>query len=59
MVGDVVLTQSIAIEGVGFNGRGVASNGRSLAMSLEFSVRDVGEVTVGARLAPELAVGVG
>ena len=52
MVGDVVLTQSIAIEGVGFNGRGVASNGRSLAMSLEFSVRDVGEVTVGARLTP-------
>ena len=38
--------------------RVVASTGRSLAMSPELSAGDVGEVTVVARLAPELAIGV-
>ena len=48
--GDVVLTPTLAVRRVGGCVRGVASTGRSLAMSPELSVRDVGEDDVGARL---------
>ena len=40
--GDVVLTPSLAIVEVVCSLRGVASTGRSLAMSPELSVSDVG-----------------
>ena len=51
-----MLILSIAIGGVGCSVRGVAYTGRSLVMSTESSIGEVGEVTVGARLTPELAV---
>ena len=55
--GEVVLAPSIDIGGVGCSVQGAESTGRSLVMYPELSVRDVGEVTVGARLTLELAVG--
>ena len=55
----MVLTPSIAIGGVDCSVQGVATTGRSLAMSLELSVGGVRDFTVGNRLTPELAVGVG
>ena len=55
--GYVVPTPSLAVERVGVSVQGVASTGRSLTMSPELSVGDVGEAAVGARIAPELAIG--
>ena len=53
----MVLTPILVAGRVGGSVRGVASTVRSLEMSPELSVGDVGKASVSARLAPELSVG--
>ena len=55
-VGDVE-TPSLAARRVGGIVHGAAYTGRSLSMSPDLSVREVGKAAVGARLARELSVG--
>ena len=55
--GDVVLTTSLSVKRVGGSVYGAASTGRSLGMSPELSVKDMGKAALGARLATVLSFG--